>query len=240
MSGRIAYLGDTVQDNLLLYLDAAKKESYTTGSSIWYDISNNSNDGTINNSPVFSKENGGLLVFDGINDNILTSYNGIPPLLSIEYVVSFNNDIGTYVVVGKYGIEGDYWTGLLSNKITFSMNGSSMDTGENITINTFYHVVCVFNSSTRDLYVNGVLKNSQPLFFLSIIDTTKLHTEEYNFFKDLVVKGVLYEYFVENLYTKDRNAAKLMIYKVLFGKNGEDSSNKIFKNRHNKHHRATI
>jgi hypothetical protein len=169
MSGRIAYLGDTVQDNLLLYLDAAKKESYTTGSSIWYDISNNSNDGTINNSPVFSKENGGLLVFDGINDNILTSYNGIPPLLSIEYVVSFNNDIGTYVVVGKYGIEGDYWTGLLSNKITFSMNGSSMDTGENITINTFYHVVCVFNSSTRDLYVNGVLKNSQPLYGQKLI-----------------------------------------------------------------------
>lgn len=72
------------------------------------------------------------------------------------------------------------------------------------------------------------IKNSQPLFFLTIINPDKLNKEEYDLFKSLVIEGKLYDYFISNS-MQNRKEIKKIIYTVLFGKNRMDKSNKLFK-----------
>jgi hypothetical protein len=59
-----------VTDGLVLYLDAANTKSYPGSGTLWNDLSGNGNNGTLINGPTFSSENGGSIVFDGVNDNI--------------------------------------------------------------------------------------------------------------------------------------------------------------------------
>jgi hypothetical protein len=62
------YSPKIVTDGLVLYLDAANPNSYTSGSTSWRDISRGGNNGTLVNGPTFDPSNGGSIVFDGIND----------------------------------------------------------------------------------------------------------------------------------------------------------------------------
>lgn len=59
-----------VENGLVLYLDAANTKSYTSGSTIWNDLSGNGNSGSLVNGPTFNSGNGGNLVFDGVNDYV--------------------------------------------------------------------------------------------------------------------------------------------------------------------------
>ena len=59
-----------VTSGLVLHLDAANKNSYTSGSAIWRDLSGNKNSGSLVNSPTYTTNNGGALVFNGSNNYI--------------------------------------------------------------------------------------------------------------------------------------------------------------------------
>jgi hypothetical protein len=62
-----------VTDGLVLYLDAASRQSYISGSTVWNDLSGNNNSGSLINGPTFNSGNGGSIVFDGVNDIIQLS-----------------------------------------------------------------------------------------------------------------------------------------------------------------------
>jgi hypothetical protein len=63
------YDGPKISTNgLVLALDAGNRLSYVSGSTLWNDISNNNNNGTLTNGPTFNSSNGGSIVFDGTND----------------------------------------------------------------------------------------------------------------------------------------------------------------------------
>jgi len=57
-----------VTDGLVLALDAGNTKSYPTTGTTWNDLSGNGNNGTLINGPTFSSENGGSIVFDGVDD----------------------------------------------------------------------------------------------------------------------------------------------------------------------------
>jgi hypothetical protein len=57
-----------VKSGLVLSLDAANARSYVSGSTTWNDLSGNSRNATLTNGPSFNSENGGSIVFDGIDD----------------------------------------------------------------------------------------------------------------------------------------------------------------------------
>lgn len=65
-----------VTNGLVLSLDASDKNSYTSGSTTWYNLSGNNN-GTLTNGPTFNNSNGGRLVLDGSNDYIEFSTRNI-------------------------------------------------------------------------------------------------------------------------------------------------------------------
>jgi hypothetical protein len=59
-----------ITNGLVLYLDAANPRSYTSGSSVWNDLSNNGNNGTLTNGPTYNTGSKGSIVFDGTNDYV--------------------------------------------------------------------------------------------------------------------------------------------------------------------------
>lgn len=61
---------NTIEDGLVLYLDAANTKSYPGTGTTWNDLSGNSNSGTLTNGPTFNSSNGGSVVFDGVDDFI--------------------------------------------------------------------------------------------------------------------------------------------------------------------------
>lgn len=65
-----------VTNGLVLNLDAANYKSYPKTGTTWTDISLNNNNGTLINGPIYSPDNGGNIVFDGVNDYCSTSYFG--------------------------------------------------------------------------------------------------------------------------------------------------------------------
>jgi len=64
-----------VQDGLVLYLDAGNKASYPGTGTTWTDLSGNGNNATLFNGVNFDINNGGALVFDGIDDYARYSAN---------------------------------------------------------------------------------------------------------------------------------------------------------------------
>ena len=60
--------GQIVTNGLVLALDAADRNSYVSGSTVWNDLSGNNNSGSLVNGPTFNSANGGSIVFDGIDD----------------------------------------------------------------------------------------------------------------------------------------------------------------------------
>jgi hypothetical protein len=87
MAGRIAYYGNIVKDGLVLCLDAAKRDSYPGSGTAWGDISGFQNNGTLTNGPTFSSNNGGSIVFDGIND--FTNLGSFSINLNLPWTISF-------------------------------------------------------------------------------------------------------------------------------------------------------
>ena len=59
-----------VQDGLVLNLDAGVKQSYDGGTT-WRDLTGGNN-GTLQNGPIFNKDKGGNIVFDGSDDHMGT------------------------------------------------------------------------------------------------------------------------------------------------------------------------
>lgn len=80
-----AYAGPNIPTNgLILYLDAANPKSYPGSGTTWYDISGNGNNATLVNGASYNSQNNGVMQFDGVNDEIITSG---PNLTSTDYTV---------------------------------------------------------------------------------------------------------------------------------------------------------
>jgi hypothetical protein len=64
-----------VTNGLVLALDAANPKSYVSGSTTWRNLSENNISGSLVNGPTFSSANGGSIVFDGVDDYVVTNTN---------------------------------------------------------------------------------------------------------------------------------------------------------------------
>ena len=166
---------DLVQNGLILALDAADKNSYRGTGTNWIDLSGNANSGSLKNGPTFSNSNGGVVVFDGIDDYVAggnlgsfysqgtisywmystavenyrnpftTNYNGFNVGIRFEQYTTSSPYGGFSVVIGNDA--GTY--------LGYSYSPSAI-----LTVNSWYNVVLVWNTVTNKAigYLNGVLK----------------------------------------------------------------------------------
>ena len=153
-----------VEEGLVLALDAGNTKSYPGSGTTWYDLSGNSNSGTLYNGLTFSSNFLGTLDFDGTNDYIdLGSDITISPAnQGWTAVYVFNTDDATTLQHFNSAENDEFnanWLALLSSYLAV------WDRTQNIwkygstqfSSNTWYHIAFVQESGTSmQFYVNGV------------------------------------------------------------------------------------
>ena len=160
--------GNIVTDGLVLNLDAGNAGSYDGSGTTWFDLSGNSNNGTLVNGVGYDSDYGGSLTFDGSDD-----YVGAPVYIptedaSIEVWARIDIFDGNVL----FGFGGDDYPGGLAGSGpdvyvdpggTWAWNtgdGVSNAFSANPTVNTtdwFQYVVTTESTTDAKLYVNGNL-----------------------------------------------------------------------------------
>jgi len=161
--------GKIVTDGLVLALDAADANSYTSGSTTWNDLSGNGNNGTLTNGPTFDSANGGSIVFDGSNDYVEITSLGYPWSTSTitvnlwYYPLSSNpktsgTDCNLITVENSFEISiGNKNNGY--SKIYYASNPWAWkgDGGNNMSNDQWNMITFVHSLTDRKMYVNGSL-----------------------------------------------------------------------------------
>ena len=166
-----------VTSGLVLNLDASNASSYPGSGTSWFDLSGNSNTGTLTNGPTFNSANGGSIVFDGSNDYVSSFPTQISGVGS--KTVSAWIKINKTSRVGLAGIrDGGSQTGWVftvnrttyGNLTYFHTGGSTLEVAAGIITNTWYNVCVTYNltSTTAILYLNGVQIGSPSTSFTAI------------------------------------------------------------------------
>jgi hypothetical protein len=157
----------------ITYLNGYTIHTFTSSGTftpyLWNDVSGNGNNGTLTNGPTFSSYiNGGVILFDGVDDytSLGNVFNYTSESFSFGYWVNFNsfntNVPGQGPIIfykGAFNTNGYYLQhGTTSFSFTTNQSGSSQTTtsvGVN-TLGVWYYIVVTRNGSSVRGYVNGV------------------------------------------------------------------------------------
>ena len=152
--------GPSITTNgLVLYLDAANRQSYTSGSTTWTDVSNNANNGTLTNGPTFSSANGGSIVFDGVDDiSIHPSSLYVDNFTLSAWVYKTSSGIQTIVAKGTGGsFIFNFYLRIAGNSGFYGTNAVFTEiTIADLTLNTWNNTVLTYNKSNLKYFLNGV------------------------------------------------------------------------------------
>ena len=190
--GRYIITPNIVTDGLVFNYDSAISSSYSGIGNTAYDISGSGASIALTNGPTFSPLNSGSIVFDGTNDYIEAPHSSslnISGSITVDvwiYMTSLSNS-GDMNLICKYsnagGSSNQSWilfksTGSYSayspngtagsNEFVWlatsagSTGGAFIGTGEQVSANTWYNVVAIYNSFNEkiEIYTNGQLKSS--------------------------------------------------------------------------------
>tara|TARA_Y100000389_G_scaffold17728_1_gene15476 strand:- start:1044 stop:1733 length:690 start_codon:yes stop_codon:yes gene_type:complete len=188
----------TVTDGLVLCFDAGNIKSYPGSGTTWTDLSGQSNNATLVNSPSYSSADGGSLSFDGSNNyanfgsNILTSSTTEISCFLWVYPVSdgiilsvlAQSSINSFpfhhsaIEIGSSGqLRMSLWHGSLTNKVTSSLS-----------FNSWNNVGFTYSGTTLSGYLNGssvgtttFTWSKPPNIYFGIMaeDSTDMGTEAY-------------------------------------------------------------
>ncbi len=178
---------NVVTDGLYLYLDAGFACSYPRIGTAWNDISRGSNNGTLINGPTYSSAGGGCIVSDGSDDGVTITDDIDLDLtnFTLDGWVWFNQhkNFGSLLVKGPGG------SGQLFNYCFFfyetsiicgfgdgsNFYSAGVLTTPNVPINTWHHIVGVYDSVAVKFYLNGVLMQSNPIVATPYQNTNNLN-----------------------------------------------------------------
>jgi hypothetical protein len=165
-----AYGGpDIITEGLVLALDAASERSYPGTGTSWYDLTKESNNGSLINGPSFSNDNYGVIDFDGVNDwgFIVSSPAFTVNTRTVEIIFRMNGSYSNYSPLAVYAngssTTNRIWLGVQANK--FRMHGwGTEDPICTTTIDSDEWYVCTFSynkpTQAMKVYTNGVLEGS--------------------------------------------------------------------------------
>ena len=168
---------NVISAGLTIFLDASSTTSYPGSGSTWYDLSGNSNNATLYNSPT---TDGKSIIFSGA---------GTAPALgtigSVQYGqapngVYFNGDftINTWIKISAYNNWAriiDFGNGAGNNSVLlassygatgypgFYVTGSQFQSTQQLSYNTWYNVAATMSGTTGTIYVNGAAAGSQTM-----------------------------------------------------------------------------
>jgi hypothetical protein len=170
---------NTVTDGLVFWLDAANNKSYISGSLIWNNLTKGTNSCSFDNAapgrmPEYSSANGGEIKFNttssafnslGLSSNYPYPYHtfeiwvksaGLGPGMTLAGL--FGMDYGRYIHIAPSTPNFIQYTLASGSTTLFNVYASMPDM--NIFDNVYHQVVCLRNSSSCEVYVDGIIKAS--------------------------------------------------------------------------------
>jgi hypothetical protein len=125
-----------VTNGLVLYLDAASRQSYTSGSIVWRDLSGNNNSGSLSGTPVFDNSFGGNIFFSGSRSASIAETNLTD--WSISSWFKYNYTSSNTTIFNLPVSSGDKSGQILYSRGIFqSLSSLSFDTTGSIYFGTF-------------------------------------------------------------------------------------------------------
>lgn len=161
-----------VNNGLILCLDSANTRSYNGISNTWYDLSKSFNNGILMNGVTFSSVNGGVMVFDGVNDYVTLSNRTTTSFTLGCWIKTTANSLsgsqgyeGNGIIWSDVGgIANDFILAALNNKAVWFTGDVTTTISSTTTINTgsWFYVTATKNGSdnTKKIFINGVLESS--------------------------------------------------------------------------------
>jgi hypothetical protein len=144
-----------INDGLVLYLDAANSKSYGGSGNTWFDLSGNGNNGTLQNGVDYNSDNKGSLVFDGVDDYVLTPVNidANPSSVGAWFNASSLSGARGIVLTDN----GGWDKGFEINEGVFSIyiGNNLQSTAVSASANTWYFGLLTYTSSSMSFYING-------------------------------------------------------------------------------------
>ena len=164
------FINTIVERGLVLNLDANNSYSYARTGTIWYDVSGNSNNGTLNNLPISDSNSGGSFLFNGTSQ-----YVGVANSSSLQIADTFTVSawIKAADLSNRYGVfstRANNTTGCWQFEVGTGSGGTGRvvltgigtfiaeSVNSVITTNTWYHITVVkVNNATQGatFYING-------------------------------------------------------------------------------------
>ena len=156
-----------VTNGLVMHLDAGNRMSYTSGSTIWRDLSGNNYSGSLINGPTFNNDNQGSIVFDGTNDYVTGSISTLSTWsVGIWYLSTditskavFYPFSGTTTATGL-GFGGTNSANTQNRWYFFDGSTTISNANMAVVINRWYNLVVTKTSTSYNLYTNGILSYS--------------------------------------------------------------------------------
>jgi hypothetical protein len=169
--------GNIVTNGLVLNLDAANPRSYLPpyNGTTWFDLSGNSNNGTLINGPTFNSSNGGSIVFDGVDDRVTDTDTNFPSggnsrTFSVWFKTPSSlpgaSDIPMFLTYGTYdfnqsmffGWEGRNLPQTFPYRLVVSNYGNQVYSNTALSANTIYNATVTKTSGSEfyTFYLNGV------------------------------------------------------------------------------------
>jgi hypothetical protein len=162
-----------VTSGLVLHLDAGNTASYPGSGNTWFDLTTNSNDGTINGA-TYDSANGGSLSFDGVNNGVSVPGTNLSlnqmTISSWNYSTNYNQNGFMFEKTTNGTVNTQYslfYNATGNNAIYYRTFGlSSQDlfvdtTTAGVVNNQWNNIVATFDGSQKKIYVNGVLRATQ-------------------------------------------------------------------------------
>jgi len=159
-----------VTNGLVLNVDAGFVPSYPQSGTTWDDLSGNGYDGTLTNGPTYSTDGGGSIVFDGVDDYVVT------PSFSLS---NTNNQISF-----------DFWI-----KVTSPLGNGQTIFSDRFQNNTIGYLFLYYNSNGSITYqfatntirsqVSSVVFSSEFInTWVNVVITTDYVSKEIKFYRN--------------------------------------------------------
>ena len=189
--------GKIVTSGLVLALDAADRNSYVSGSTVWNDVSGNGNNGTLTNGPTFSNNS---IVFDGIDDYISCITNiTIGSAFSMESFIYINSRTGGDIMSSWNNPFKFLWRINTSGYqlIAWDGGGPAQETLGTSVVNTgtWVCIVVTYDGTNVRFYNNAVLTDTNAkTFSISNFIAMQIAANTYDnvYFDGKIANGKIY------------------------------------------------